>query len=106
MVDEVSAAREISEVIASRMSERASLMWLSDSDSPDCSCPGTWPGGGSLKGLGGDGGGTGSGSDSGTTWSGSTKPAFVNAIRVNDSVSPRIIRMLRSYSSQAFISEV
>ena len=52
--------------------------------------------------LGGVSGTTGSGSVLGTTTSGSTKPAFVSTIRVHDSASPGIIRILCNYNSQGF----
>ena len=110
----LSPAREMSDVIASRISERASTMSLSGLSSPPVSPPPPgvsggegWYGGGdrgSLAGLGGDSGGTsaGLGTVSGTM-SGEMKPAFVDRIRVSDSASPSmIIRMLGRYDSQIF----
>ena len=101
---------EIIDVIASRISERVSPMSLSGSSSPVP--PGFRRGGESyvgdelsvgepLSGFG-SGSGAGSGAGSGSTLgsvgtkstSGSTKPAFVSTIRVNDSISPSMIRIL------------
>ena len=112
----LSPAREMSDVIASKISERASAMSLSGLSSPPVSPPPPGVSGGEGWYRGGDGGSlAGLGSESGTsaglgtvsgTMSGEMKPAFVmDTRRGDDRASPSmIIRMLGKYDSQILVN--